>query len=209
MTTTLATMQSNIASYLKRSDLSTQVALGINRAIQYYASGEHFLFQETSAVFNTIIGQLTYGAADGVPTDVLSIDNLNIQQSTTVNYPLTPRTLRYITERNVANIKGVPSDFAFYAGSFLIYPNPDKVYPLTLSYIKNYADLVNGSDNNDFTNNVPDLIEARAIWWIYERILRNDTAAAAAKQDELDLYVNSMAATQAKVTSRHLRPTKF
>lgn len=209
MTTTLATMQSNIAAYLKRNDLSTQSALAINRAIHYYESGEHFAFQETIATFNTIIGQLFYSTADGIPTDVLSVDNLNIQQSITVNYPLTPRTYRYITERNVANIKGVPSDYAHYENSFVIYPNPDQAYLMTLSYIKSYPDLVTGTDNNDFTNNVPDLIEARAIWWIYDRILRNDAAAAKAKQDELDLYVNARSASDALVTSRHIRPTKF
>lgn len=209
VTTTLSTMQSNIAIYLNRTDQSTNITLGINRAIDYYSSGNNFFFQEAITTFSTVINQESYGSADGVPTNIQEIDDLIITQASTNKMPLTPRTYRWIKARNVAQVPGIPYDYAYYNSKFFMSLIPDQVYTMTLSYTKSYADLSAGSDHNDFTDNAASLIEARTCWWIYSKILKNKDAAADAKAEELDELVNAQAQTSDLVKSRKTVPTRF
>lgn len=206
--TTLSTLTSNVATYVNRSDFTTQIQLAINRAIKYYSRRNTFWFNETTGTFSTVASQLAYGSADGVPTDILKREDVTITINSSDIVTLTPRTLDYVLERNISNVTGTPTDYAFFQNKFYIYPVPDAAYTITVYYKKSYAELTS-SDNNDFTDNAEDLLEARASWWIYHKLLRNEEAAASAKAEELEALGALQNETRRTVSSGKVRPDSF
>lgn len=209
MTNTLSTLQANMQVYLNRTDIDTQITLALNRAILHYSRLERSWFSETVGTFSTVTNQISYGTADGVPSDILNIDNVELTINSSDTIRLIPRTYRYVQERNIANVPGVPGDYAYYMQKFFIYPIPDAVYVTTVSYLKGYADLSVAGDSNNFTDNVADLIEARACWWIYSRILKQTENANAAKADELDALFAVQSETSRLNKSGKVRATTF
>lgn len=208
--TTFATLTANVADYINRTDLNTQIGTAVNRAIQYYANNQRFWFNETISTFNTVAGQLIYTSADAIPTLITEIDYVKIALSPSLNIELVPRTYKYIQDRVVSTIvTSFPSDYAYYKQNFYVYPIAAAVYPITVSYTKSYVDLSAGSDANDFTNNGQDLIEARACWWIYSRILKNTESAALSKADETEAFLSLQAETIRITGSGKTKPSSW
>lgn len=208
--TTFATMTASVADYVNRTDLNTQIATAINRAIAYYARKDRFWFNETTATFNTVSGQLIYTSANSIPTLITEIDYVKIAISASFNTEVVPRTYTYIQDRVVSSsVTGVPSDYAYYKQNFYLYPIANAVYTITVSYTKSYADLSAGSDTNDFTDNAQDLIEARACWWICSRILKNQELADMSKQDESDALLALYAETERMTSTGKIVPSSF
>lgn len=206
---TLAQMRTNIADYLNRSDLNTQINLAINRAIKFYYRNYRFWFNETTATFNTVASQAAYGTADGAPSDMLKRDLVQITINANQIIELTPRTYKWVQDRNISNVVGTPTDYAYYQSKFYLYTPPDAVYVVTVSYVKSYSELTVDSDSNDFTNNAEDLIESRACWWIYNKILHNKDLAEEAKSDENDALNALVKQTQRLIGTGRLTPTTF
>lgn len=208
--TTFTTLKANVADYINRSDLSTQIGTAINRAIAFYSRKERFWFNETTGTFNTVSGQLIYTSSDSIPTLITEIDYVKIAISASLNTPLSPRTYSYIQDRVVSSsVTGVPYEYAYYKQNFYLYPIANAVYTITVSYTKSYADLSAGSDTNDFTNNAEDLIEARATWWIYSQILKNADDAAIWKQNEREALMALQDETMRITATGKLVPTSF
>ena len=182
---TLATVTSRIADDINRTDLNTQINLAVNRAIEYYAKRYRFWFNETTATFNTVADQLNYSSSDTSITDIREIDYVKIAISSSNNYELIPVTYKDIQDANVSDFTGQPSEYSYYKENFYLYEVPDAAYTITVSYVKSYAALSAG-DSNDFTEEAEDLIEARASWWIYQRLLKDKENASMSKQEEMD-----------------------
>lgn len=180
---TLAQMRSRIADDLNRSDLNVQIDKSINRAISFYEK-EEFWFRETTSTFSTIINQEGYGTADSLPSDILEIDYAKLILSSTVHQELEKRPFAYIQQLNAGRATGDPTDYAWYQNKLYLYLIPNSVKTITLFYRKSYSVLSADSDTNDFTVYAEDLIEARASWWIYSRILKDYDAANIAKAEE-------------------------
>lgn len=181
---TLAEMQLRIGDDLSRTDLNSQIITAINRAIQSYAKRGRFWFNEKTATFSTVVGQLIYSSADGIPTDMMEIDEVQLALNATNIITLIPRTYDYIIRRSNNTSNGTPGDYAYYKQSFYIYPRPSQVNTITVSYAKSYPALAVGADTNDFLIYAEDLIEARAEWWLYSRILKDYDAAEISKKEE-------------------------
>lgn len=206
--TTLTQLASNVATYVNRTDFTTQIELAINRAIQHYARTVRFWFNETTGTFSTVANQLAYGSSDGVPTNILKVDDVTITINSSDTEILDPRTLDWVLDRNVSNIAGVPSDYAYFQNKFYLYPKPDAVYTITLYYLKSYTDLTS-AQNNDFTDNAQDLLEMRATWWVYSKLLRNKDAADEAKSAELESLGTLIKQTERLISTGKVRPTDF
>jgi len=208
MTTLLSTLTANVATYVNRSDFTTQAELAINRAIQYYARRYRFWFNETTGTFNTVANQFAYGSADSVPTDIMKVDDATITIATSDIEPLEKRTMSWVLQNNISRTAGTPTDYAFYQNKFYLSLIPNAVYAITLYYLKSYSTLTS-AQNNDFTDNAQDLLEARACWWIYSKLLRNTEAAATAKTEELEALDALMKVTKKLTASGKLVPTSF
>lgn len=201
-------MKARIADDLNRTDLDTQIGKAINRAIAHYAKSFRFYFNETTSTFVTVAGTFGYTTAT-IPTDIAEIDLAQITIASNHIVPLIPRTWDYINQVNTTSSQGTPEDYAYYKGSIYLYPVPNAVYTITLSYSKTYTDLSLAADTNDFTTNAEDLIEARAEWWVLTRILKDYEGGQIAKAEEQEALTALVKETNRWQSTGKVRPTDF
>lgn len=199
---------SRIADDLNRSDINTQIGVAVNRAIAYYMS-ERTWFNETSDTVTTVSGQESYGTADGLASDIIRIDLVQITDSAGNQYPLTERTWSYLRtlQTSPTTLTGLPVDWCWYGEKLYLYPTPNAALTCTVWYVKSYAELTAG-ESNDWTTEreATDLIEARATWWVATRLLKDYERAQAAKGEELEAYRRLIERTSHAVSSGTIRP---
>ncbi len=205
---TFLEMQQRIADDLDRSDLTTQIKKAINRAIKYYES-VRFYFQETTGTFTTVANQNSYGTADGLPSTIKEIDYLQITISSNNKYGLKQKPYQFLTDLDFGSFKGQPSFYAWYQSKIYLYPTPNSTWTVTASFKKSYAELSADSDTNDWTTEAEDLIEARATWWIYKRVIKSKEDADEAKEDEMQALNCLIAKTEQLINSGSLTGTHF
>ena len=208
--TTLATIRSNVADALNRTDLSSQIDRAINEAINHYES-ETTWFNETSGIVTTVASQQSYDTTDGLPDDVLEILKVTLTQATNNTYTMVPKEIQWILDNNTSGstFTGPSIYYAWYANKLYLYPTPDDAYTITLYYKKSYSDLSGDSDSNDWTDNASDLITSRSEWWVYLHILHNPQLASTVKAHELESYNRLMRRTTQLVSSGKLRSSGF
>jgi hypothetical protein len=90
-----------------------------------------------------------------------------------------------------------------------LWPKPDAVYSLRLSYVQRLTTLSADGDNNGWTNYAEPLIRNRAKWDLFNNYLYVPSLAQAAKMQELDAltvldYEHVQRNTTGKVKSRYL-----
>lgn len=205
----LATVRARIADDLNRNDLSTQIDTAINRAIEYYES-ENFWFKDTNASFSLSSSQTTYTSSDGIPTNIGEIDYVEISINANTQYEVNARSLKWIQDANPSDtlLTGYPTDYALYDEEFYFYPTPNSAYAVTVFYKQKYDELSSDSASNNFTVEALDLIESRARYWIYTRIIMDHEQAAAAKVEERDaLQALSSKTEKLKMTNQVRRHT--
>jgi len=203
---TFAQMKTRIADDIKRSDLATQIGIAINRAIEFYEK-DRFFFSETSGTFATVSGQESYGTSDNVPSTIAEIDEVTLTESSSNIFPLDKTSFSSIRAMNVGGTTatGVPLDYTYYMEKFWLTPIPNGVYTVTVYFKKNYASLSADGDTNDYTEEAEDLIEARARWWLYKRIIKDYEAAGEAKIEELEALSSLQSKTTMLITSGAVR----
>src|SRR3990167_8912586 len=64
-----------------------------------------------------------------------------------------------------------PVQFAYNEDRILLYPTPNAVYGLILSYVRRLTTLSDNTDNNGWTNFCEPLIRSRAKWDIFNNLL--------------------------------------
>lgn len=206
---TFAQMRSVIADDLDRSDMTTQINRAINRAISYYQK-ERFWFNETTGTFSTIASQSSYGSSDGIPTDIAEIDYMEVTNATNDKPEI--RLAESVDEImkliGAGGTSSYPEQYVYYQEKFYFYPIPTAVKTITVYYQQKYAELSSDSDTNDWTTYAEDLIEARACWWIYTRILKDAEQASMYKAIELDA-LDSLQAQTGKLLRTSITPTEF
>ena len=127
----------------------------INRSIRFY-SKYRFQFNEDEKTITLISGQQS---VPDLPTDLLSPLYVNaltlIDDQVKIDLQkLLPDAFREGDDDQT----GRPVFWTYINGEFLLNPTPIEAYTLKFRYLKLYADLVNDSDTNDFTDNAEDLI---------------------------------------------------
>lgn len=151
------TMIDRIEDELIRSDLTTQVKKAVQSAIRHY-SRERFYFNEGQWTASTVASQKMYA----VPTGLIEADMMKI----TVNgfeYELLKRDWNYLENVDTSpTYTGQPTDWAYFADQFRLYPVPDAVYTLTLSGVKTLDALSADADTNAWMVEGEELIRARA-----------------------------------------------
>lgn len=203
---TYSQMQSNIADKIVRTDLTTQIADEINRAINFYAS-DRFYFTQTTDTFSTVASQFAYSSSDSVATDIRDIDLLQITISTN-NYIYPERiSFNELQSLNVSNPTGQPSVWAYHQQKIFLYPVPNDVWTVTMYYQKAYADLSSGSDTSDWTSGLPkDLIEQRTLKVMYSDWVKDDESAARAAARELEIYNKLRMESEKLISTKRITP---
>lgn len=127
----------------------------INRSIRYYKN-QRFWFNSATA---TITIAADTQAVPNIPSDFISELQINglmvIDAQVRIDLEKLPPDLFFERDQDQ---KGRPCFYTYVDGEFLLLPTPDQAYTLKFRYLKDYPELVNNDDTNDFTNYAEDLI---------------------------------------------------
>lgn len=104
---------------------------------------------------------------------------------------------------------GEPSEYSYYQDRLWLWPKPNAVYSLRLSYVQRLTTLSADADNNGWTNYAEPVIRNRAKWDIFNNYLYVPSLAMEAKKQELDAlvtldYEHVQRNTTGKLKSRYL-----
>lgn len=184
---TLEQMRTRIADDLARDDLTTQIDKAINRAVEHYEK-DRLWFNEKVWTFNTVSAQETIAQATASTSDLLAWDVVTLTRNSTDIYPLEQISFQQLRELNNSGTssRGCPTLFSLFNKNFYFYPVPDAAYAVTVYGQRGYSTLSASADTNDWLSEAEDLIEARARWWLYKRVIRDADEAAAAKDEEME-----------------------
>jgi hypothetical protein len=206
---TLATMRSRISDDLLRTDIDTQIDKAINRAIEYYEK-ERFWFSETTGTFTTVASQQAYSSSNASFIALLAeIDLVRVTLSASNIYALDLSSYAEILNKDTGNFTSTPSEYAFYKQNIYLYPTPNDAWTVTVSYQKKYAELALAADTNDFTTDAEDLIEARARWWLYSRVIKDMEQAQIAKAEEIEALTALRIKTNKLTSTGQINHTDF
>lgn len=204
--TTFADITSRIADDINRSDLTTQIGLAVNRAINHYQK-EPFWFKETSANFSTVASQASYSSTD---TSITDIDCIRYMEALVNNgeYEVDPRNIGWIRRQNPQLAIGIPTHYAWWQNKIWFYLVPNAVYTVTIYYTKTYAAL-SGTQTNDWLTYAEDLIEARARKWIYARIIKDQDNALLAEAEEQQALQKLREVNEGYTAQARILPSQF
>lgn len=178
---TFATMKSRIADELARSDLTSNISSAVLSAIAHY-SKESFYFLESRATASTVSGERNIA----YPTGFRYAHDLKVTVSSS-NEPLTKITWPEMEALYTATSQtGTPTKWADYQNQIWMYPVPNAVLTLTLSYAKELTALSADADTNGWMVEGEELIRSRAKWDLYMHVIRDREAAGDMKRCEAE-----------------------
>jgi hypothetical protein len=200
-----AELQTNIADYFSRSDLTSIIQRAIKRAIKHYER-EFFYFNEADLSFATVSGTQAYTLS---ATDGYSAINQVMVNYNNDHYEAERINLEVFENLNQSNSNGAPSVYAEKLGILYFYPVPNQTMTVSVNYVAKIATLSASGDENVFTLNAEDLIESRAAWWVATKKTKNRDDMARFKSDELEALKQLRKETDRKVSSGKITPSKF
>jgi len=150
--TTYSDLQSTIANYLARSDLTAQIPDFIRLAETRLRRDLRIRQMMNAATTSTTGGDATVA----LPSDFLEVRDLVVQTNPVrpVNY-ISPS----VFSRNArVTESGVPLDYTILATEFKFAPVPDSAYTIEILYYAAPTFLSSTNSSNVFLANVPDLL---------------------------------------------------
>lgn len=171
-------MQERISGYLRRDGLTADIKDAIIKSIKFY-EGDRFHFNEGEASAITTTGVANYT----LPLDYREADVFKIVTDNAGNsYVLRPTTYQNIVELDINSNTGwgQPTVYATYRDQLRLYPVPAGPYTLMLSYQRDLTEVSASSSSaatNDWFTEGANLIEAKAMGYMFRYRLRNFQAA--------------------------------
>mgnify|MGYP000529429654 FL=1 len=202
---TYSDLQTSIANYLARSDLTSQIP-------DFITFAENRLRRELR--IRQMLKSVTTSTVSGDSTVEVPSDFLEIRDFVVMTNPITP--MSYSSPSTLSNDPrtsevGVPRSYTILANEFQLAPSPDAVYTLKLLYYSAPAYLSSTNTTNTFLTTAPDALlyaslieaepylmnDARINTWgtMYDRAI-----ASLTKSDESTQY--SGVPLSIKLTSR-------
>jgi hypothetical protein len=150
--TTFSDLQTSVANYLGRSDLTSQIP-------DFISLAELRLSRDirTRRMLKTATATMTIGDATvGLPSDFLSIRDVYIQglPRTIVSY-LSPSAF---SSNARADEQGLPVFYTLRSNEFEFAPKPDSAYTVQMLYYFKPAVLSSTNTSNEFLANYPDAL---------------------------------------------------
>jgi len=149
---TYATLQTAVANWLDRSDLSDRIPEFITLAEARFNRILRIRDMETvSTALSTVAGTREYS----LPTGFVQMKEFHLSTD-----PITP--LAYITPEMMSRMqagssKSKPQVFTIIADNVRLGPNPDAVYTTSMLYYKKTTALSDSATTNDMLTNNPDV----------------------------------------------------
>lgn len=202
------TMRNRILTDLSRTssgDLTATAQDEINSAIAHYER-RRFWFLEQRATASTVNTQEFYG----LPPDFRDIDSITINIDNWT-YPLIERQYEVLEDWFVksATFTSHPTDFAIYDEQIRLYPIPNGVYVLTISYYKQLTALSGEADTNEWMVDGEELIRSRAEWVMNARKIKDFKQAQACKVLEDEALKEHEKLTRARLMTGRARKRRM
>lgn len=170
--TTYGAMQDRIADEVTRSDLTSQIQKSIQTAIKRYER-EEFYFNVTTGTFSTVAGQEYYGTAAN--SDIPNIARLI---SATIDIDGSESLLEIIGYEEIERLsdgssRADPDNIAYYTQRVRLYPIPNAIRIVTLTYIDRFAELSASGDTNAWMTDGEELIRTCAKADLFNHVIRS------------------------------------
>lgn len=204
---TYGAMQDRIQNELKRQDLSAEVRLAINSAISHYQSNR-FFFNTNRATRDTSSSQEYYG----LPTDYISLDSVVLTQNDSTWY-LDEESFDMMERMATSPTHtGFPARYAVYQEQLRLYPIPDGVYSMRMSYIRSLTAVSATSDTNAWFTTGEEMIRNRAKADLLRSVIRGQESFQEADVYQSianDEYTRLRKETAKREVSGHIHPMKL
>lgn len=169
----LATMKARIASELRRSDLTSQIATAISSSIGALED-QRFFFTETRNIsFNTVALQEFYDGDDNANIPLIQKFDYVVVEIGSSYYPVLPRPAKEIEILNGdGDFTGQPIYYVYYNQQIRLYPIPSEAYPIRIgAQVKVAAPASDSETNNPWMLVAERAVRCRAKYEIYEHVL--------------------------------------
>lgn len=176
-------LKSRVADELwQRTDLDSQIAAAILRAIEHYAT-TRFWFNEGTGTVNTVSGNQYVTLPSGLRTEDKVFATVGGN-----HYELCKREFDELEVwYGASDTSGQPMDYAIRDGQARIFPKPNAAYTITFTGIFDQTALSDDSDTNDWCTGIAqDLIVSRAKFTITRDILLDDKQMAMSRMAEME-----------------------
>lgn len=132
-----------------------------------------------------------YPGAPTLPSNFLVEDESNgfIIPYNNLRYRIEKKPPQLYDAANIAGI-GLPYIYTFRNGNYEFYWYPQIAYPLAVYYIKDYPDLVNPGDTNDFTAFAANLVIYEAVSRVLSDVRLDDARSEKFKARAEEEYDN-------------------
>lgn len=205
-------MKAEIASILKRTDLTTEIGEAIDRAIRYYQTEQLYFNETKTAQFTCVVGQVYYNGDDDADIPLMNkFDALHVRISNN-DRPLERikdvNVFEQLNDGNVSN--GEPTSFIFYADSIGLYPPPNSTYVVTMfGGYDAAAPATDGEADNVWMTDAYDLVMYRALYYLNLYHTRDYTLGSANKMDSGEELDRLYKRTNRLKSSNRIKPTSF
>ena len=198
---TYVQLQTQIATELHRSDLTTDIQTAILAAIRHYQR-KLMLFSQGTHSPVIVAGTAEYS----LPSDFLAFERVEI----TIDGDTT--LLDEISSNEMAALdddSGEPTKFSYRNYVMTLYPAPDSAYTITVKYWQQPAAPSADADSTVWTNDALDLIRHRAKADLAANTIRDNAAAQTYKVYEDETYGGMVIQRDRVLSNGRLIPTQF
>jgi len=205
--TTYVIMRTRIADELANDGdiTSAQINYAIQDTIKVYER-KPWWFNQKTGTFSTVDGQEYYSSSDlsDIP-DIVQIVAATVT-SGTLKTPMKAVDYLSIDDEQDGSVEGLPRVFAPFKEQLRLYPIPDAVYTVTLSYVYRLTALSADADTNAWTTDAEELIRQGAKRRIALNYLESEQVAARFASLEREAYTEMMAENRRRWPNTVLRP---
>jgi hypothetical protein len=204
---TYGDMQTRIADELANDGgiTTAQIQKAILTTIADYA-GEQFWFNEAVGTFNTVAAQELYTSTDyaDIP-NIIKVISVRLATSGSYNGYINGVTNDSIEDMQDGSISGAPQYYSRFANKLRLYPIPNAVYSIKLSYITTLTALSADADTNAWTNDAEEVIRQGAKKRLAADILASDEIANRCAAMEAKAYEGLRAENRNRRSQQFLR----
>lgn len=164
---------------------SSSVASALNDALRYWRI-RRFWFNTASQDLTLTQGDPLIPLPDDFLVELPMNDGFVIAYGS-MRWPLIKKNPREYDDVYLTDGLGLPEIYTVKAGDYFCYFIPDQNYTIRVYYLKQYEDMENSNDTNDFTENAERLLELWALANLSAELRQDDKMESyyrAAAQDE-------------------------
>ncbi|MGD9724517.1 MAG: hypothetical protein AB7U76_25030 [Pirellulales bacterium] len=211
--TTLATMKARIASELRRSNISSQIADAINTAIALYQQERWYWNEGRSFTVATVADQEFYTATDDA--DIGNIEKIDYITLLVNDQPYTllpedPLVMERLSMNGTGT--GEPRLYSFYGNQLRFYPVPDAVYTIRIGCTMTVAAPATDSEtDNPWMTDAEYMIRQRVKYELASNVLIDPELAANAEKNLENGYtrLRSKTSQRQQLGGWVMTPTQF